>query len=153
MILLRPRNVAPCRLTQWTTSLVDGGLPGRPVSRTVFFRYHYSFGNFRHRFFYVVFSPGAVGIHATSGVAQRIVSCSSLWFASLGFSTGHGLLHRTLAFSSIPKVYIRVPSGVDIHTSLASGFHVPASHLFPFLRLFPPQCVSITGSLPHCMLS
>jgi hypothetical protein len=79
------------------------------------------------------------------GVAQRIVFCSLLWFASLGLSTGHGHTHRTHSrFLQPPEVYFRVPSGVDIHTSLASGFCVPASHLFPFLHLFPPLNVSVS---------
>lgn len=104
---LRPRNVSPChphihpQVDSFTA--VDSGFPGRPVSHTVFYRYHYSSGNFRHWFFHVVFSPGAVGIHATFGVVRRIVFRSLLWFASLGLFTGHGHSHRTHSrFSPTP---------------------------------------------------
>jgi hypothetical protein len=52
--------------------------------------------------------------------------------------TGHS------RFLQLPEVYIRVPSSVDIHTSLAGGFYVPASHLFPFLHLLPLLNVSVS---------
>jgi hypothetical protein len=113
------------------------------VSQTVFYRYHYSSGNFRHWFFHVVFSSGAVGIHATFGVAERIVFCSLLWFASLGLSTGHGRSHRTHSrFSPTPGGLYPVAASVDIHTSLAGGFSVSSSHLF--LHLFPSLNVSVS---------
>jgi len=125
-------------------------LPGRSVSHTVFFRYHYSFGNFR-TFLYVVFSPGAVGFQATFGFVHRIVFALRSGFITRFHHWSWSLAQVTLAFLLKPEGYIRVPSGVDIHTSPASGYCVPASHLFPSIS--PPQCVSITGSFPHCMLS
>ncbi|KAF8438180.1 hypothetical protein L210DRAFT_2310517 [Boletus edulis BED1] len=122
------------------------GLPGRPVSHTVFYRYHYSSGNSRLWFFHVVFSPGALGIHATFGVVRRMVFCSLLWFASLGLPTGHGYSHRTLAFFVTPEVYIWVPpASIFIPRSLADfTFRHPTS--FHFSSISSPQCVSITGS-------
>ncbi|KAG6377504.1 hypothetical protein JVT61DRAFT_15312 [Boletus reticuloceps] len=157
MILSPLRNVSHYRSpvdTQVDTSLlVDCGLPGRPVSHTVFYRYHYSSGKSRLWFFHVVFSPGALGIHATFGVVRRMVFCSLLWFASLGLSTGHGYSHRTLAFFITPEVYIWVPpASIFIPRSLADfTFRHPTS--FHFSSISSPQCVSITGSFPHCMLS
>ena len=141
MILSRLRNVSPCRFLadpridiftrrRWCSGTLR-------VSYRFFFRYHYSSGNFRHWFFHVVFSPGAVGI------VRRIVFRSLLWFASLGLSSGHGHSQQDTRLSNFRR-FTSGPSSVDIHTSLADGFYVPASHLFPFLHLFPHLNVSVS---------
>jgi hypothetical protein len=81
-------------------------------------------GNFRD-WFRVTFLLGLLVSHAAFGVVRRIV------FRSL-----YGLHHsvfllvkvsraqdtRGFLFFHLPETYIRVPSSVDIHTSLAGGF-------------------------------
>lgn len=142
MILSRLRNVSHCRshMGQNVDILArrQRGLPGRPVSHTVFYRYHYSFGNFRHWFFHVVFSPGAVG------VVQRIVFRSSLWFASLGLYWSWSLAQDTRVFLQSPGGLYPGPPSVDIHTSLAGGFLRSSVSPLSFFLPFPHLNVSVS---------
>jgi hypothetical protein len=142
MIHLRPRNVSPCR------SLIDPSKLTRPPSWTVVFRDAPCFIPF---FTDIIIHPATSGIGSSvwsfspgAVYVRRIVFRSLLWSASLGLSSGHGHSHRTLAFSPTSELCIRFPSGVDIHTSLAGGLYVPASHLFQFFHQFPQLNVSVS---------
>lgn len=119
-------------------SRASTGLPGRSVSHTAFYRYHYSFGNFRHWFFYVVsFSWGCWSPPSF----KRIVFRSLLWFASLGLSSGHGHSHRTHShFSQSRRLTFgsRLAS-IFIPRSLAA-FYVPPSHLYISIYFLSSMC-------------